>query len=271
MPIPALPPGVAAAASAAPSFPEGDGPAPAVDTGATVATDALRATPNVPFMYVHFGDDPGNWFVGEVDGVNVWLPYLQQYPVTPGVGGVRTLKSGELPGEEADELVKSVQRRGGTLLPLSLKYRATTPCIDRHSRQGTLYHDVFTRPRVRTGRNKRTVKFTVDTAARNRWLLSLIENGAVPAPAPELLDERKAQRAARVERVAADTNRNEAVRDALVAEAAAEAEVYESAAVPELGGDAVTEAPEEAKAKPKPPRKRKSRAKTAAPAASKTS
>lgn len=204
--------------------------------------DLLRCESTPPFVFVHYGEDPGNWFVGNVDGVNVWLPYLQEHPLTPGCAGVRTRKTHERRGEELDEARALIRRRGGTEIPLELGYRASTPCVNRYGIEGRVYHDAWSRARPLRGRNRRTVKFTVDHQARNRWLLSLIESGVIAPPAPELLDERIAMRAARIDRVTTQTQLHPEVREQRISEAQADAEIYESAAIPGHGTNVLAEA-----------------------------
>lgn len=160
--------------------------------------EALQARPNFPFIFVFYADDPGNWFVGSVGGVDYWLPKLQRLEIRPGACGMRTLAKGEPADLAYQGALDKVRRKGGVALDRALDYCHATPCKDPKTRtDGAIHHDQFETPRVPKGRRKATVKFTADVEARNAWLLWLIEEGHVPAPDPEVIDENVARLAER--------------------------------------------------------------------------
>lgn len=159
----------------------------------------LPIAPGASFVYVFYPDDPGNWVVGEVDGVAYWLPCLSKLNLVPGQGGVRTLRKGERSDTMIAEAIAGVTKRGGIAIDKGHGYLMRTPA--RHPNTGAtgfVYHDRFESPKVPKGRKMRTLKFHTDTNARNTWLLSLITEGHIPAPDEELLDANRALLAERV-------------------------------------------------------------------------
>lgn len=208
--------------------------------------DYLPLAPGSGFIYTFYPDDPGNWVVGEVDGVAYWLPALSKLHLVPGQGGVRTLRKGERQDTMIAEAIAGVTKRGGIAISRDHGYLMRTPARHPNTGQvGHIYHDRFETPKVPRGRRMRTVKFHTDSEARNVWLLSLITEGHIPAPDPELLDHNRAVLADRV-RAKADRRGvslpsdlgvlSEDDRKRLpkyVTDAASASEVAEEAAVPE--------------------------------------
>ena len=161
--------------------------------------DALPVAPNAPFFYVFYPEDPGNWVIGHVDGVAYWLPSLNKLPIIPGTHGVRTLRKGEPASAAYKEALQLVRDRGGIVIEREhgylMKTRARNP---RTNQSGHLYHDRWESPRMPRGRKKRTVKYDQDRAGRNQWLLTLVQQGFLPAPHPDIVDANIARLAERI-------------------------------------------------------------------------
>lgn len=187
-----------------PRAPEADLPATRGGAESVIATEEtsgpeLKAAPQRPFLYVHYPNDPGNWRIGMVDGEPVWLPKLQKHSLTPGVGGVRTLSRGESPEAAYSEALNKIALRDGIALDRRLDYCYRTPCQHpRTKARGFVYHDQFEAPIPPKGRSKRTLKYDTDEAARDAWLLWLIQEGHLQAPDESVIDHNRMRISARI-------------------------------------------------------------------------
>lgn len=203
----------------------------------------LAAEPNWEFFLVHY---PGNWEV-ESEGLNAptWLPELQRDWVRPGVNLKRTPKEGQ-PEYAYDESHLTITRAGGVILPQDIQvagvdgYVRRVACRDpRTKRRGYLYMDAWEVPKPRPDGQR--VKFQRDRAAYNRWRKALVEAGYIALPDPDVIDTKAARVLSHVDRHAAKHDLPAEVREKLVEQAKAKAEMYESAVVPE--GDAAATPP----------------------------
>lgn len=180
-------------------------PVTPVNLADTQTSEALPAAPRDKWAYIHYPDDPGNWFVGEVGGRAVWLPRLQTFRLTPGASGVRTLERGEHPSAAYVEAFATLRRRGATVLePMSAYLRAWPARHPVTGVEGYIYTDHYTTPRVGKGRKTGVVKFHVDRDARNAWLYQLVADGEIAPPDPDIVDQAKAAIIARIVRRAAE-------------------------------------------------------------------
>lgn len=164
-----------------------------------VDEDVLPVPLGFPFLYAFYPDDRGNWRIGYIDGVPTWLPKLQKVPLVQGVGGVRTLAKGDSAELAYHDAIEKIRRKGGIVIDRREDYCWMYPARDPRTRaSGFVYHDPFESPRVNHDRDKRTVKYDQDHAARDAWLLDLMQRGVLPYPDPAILDLHKAQIVARV-------------------------------------------------------------------------
>lgn len=218
------------------------------------ANDVLEVRPGHPFFYVHYKDHPGNWFVGEIEaGEGVpeedvghwWLPKLQKEIGQPGVNGHRTLPRGARPEEAYDQAHLLITRNGGKVLPKSLGYEVERECRDPKTRTaGKVYLEAWQKPRTKL-RGKR-LKFDFDTQRYRRWLLSLMRDGLIDPPDPQIVQINLARIAARVDRREVDQTKPKHVEAAKIAVKAAE-----EAMVPERTPQAPVKPGRKVAAKPK--------------------
>lgn len=157
----------------------------------------LNAAPNTPFFLVHFRDAVGGW-MPETEGLEgpTWLPLLSRVPIVAGTSGHRTRGEGE--PLEASYLAAhdQIRQRGGIIIPLEFEtaeipgYMRVTDCRPRNAdgylgARGVYYHEAWCTP-TSAGFGQR-VKDRCDVGLYNRFRLSLVEAGIIPAPNPEIL------------------------------------------------------------------------------------
>jgi hypothetical protein len=201
--------------------------------------DRIPVRPNYPWFYVFYPDHPGNWFVAHIEsGPGVpdedvgdwWLPCLQTEPVIPGVNHHRTIKRGQRLESAYTDAHGKIRLDGGVVLDQSLGYRREVDCVDpRTQREGTFHIDVWSKPR-RARRGKR-LKFDFDRQRYYRWLLSLMREGVLPLPDPDILEERAEQYARRVERIEVEPELIPGKREEKMREAADYADRVSAASV----------------------------------------
>lgn len=202
--------------------------------------DVLQVEPGHPWFFVHYPHEPTAWFVAEITGEEGdpyvgtwWLPRLQTLISKPGVCGHRTKKRGQDMARTYGDAHNRVREQGGVILPHALGYLVEKDCVGPLSRNpGKAYIDAWSEPRAKLPRKRQ--KFTFDRQRYYRWLLTLLWEGVIPAPTPDIVDERTARLADRVHRrETQDHGGDDERKAALVAEAAARLEAATEAQVAE--------------------------------------
>ena len=189
---------------------------PAVEGAAVVrhagapqrAPDVLPVRPNHPFIYHFVPTDPGNWSPVSIEaGEGVaddevgtwWLPMLKALPIKPGLMGCRTVPRGANPSRAYSGAVERLREKGHFDLDPDLGYCVAKPCEDpRTKATGAYYMDAWSTPRRKLA--NRALKFNFDRQRYYRWLLSLIREGVIPAPDPDVVDARQARIVTQVQR-----------------------------------------------------------------------
>lgn len=182
--------------------------AASVGAGTTDDPNILRARPNHKFALVCYPDHPGNWSACEIEAgpgvpeedVGVWLlPTLQRESMQPGVCGHRTIKKGMSARAAYDDAHKVIERDGGIVLdPDSFEYLVERDCIDKTGTTGTYFMDTWQTPR--SALRGQRIKFDFDRQRYRRWILSLMREGYLPQPDPQIIAIKKNRAAARVTR-----------------------------------------------------------------------
>lgn len=188
----------------------------------------LALAPNYSFFLVHYANDRGAWFAGEiVSGPDVpeedvgvwWLPKLTPDHAKPGLCLHRTLMDGEDKRSAYQNAHSSIVADGGVVLPRAkLGYCVGYPCRDPITkRQGTYYTDPWSTPRPPV--RGRQQKFAFDRQRYHRWLLMLVREGYVEQPPEDVIEELKRRHSARIARRESQYDLPEQKRDRLVEDA----------------------------------------------------
>lgn len=207
--------------------------------GAVAGLERLRAGPNSPFFLIHYPHEAGSWSC-EVDGLDgpTWTPDLVVFSLVPGCGGVRTTERGEPASAAYEQALINLGRRGAAVympagpalqvddpehLPAGvppgpyIRQVETTTIPDGQSHGLPYYHlahETMTNGRTPTAPHKRTL----DGGAWNRWRVALVDDGTIPPPAADVIEERIDQQRRKVASAARDTRANADVRAAAVTE-----------------------------------------------------
>jgi len=199
-------------------------------TGAAASTkpgaNILPGTPRPNFFLMH---NPQGWEPNQrEDGSWEWLPILKQLLIKPGVNGVRSTGN----GIDHSQARIGFQDRGWTILDRELGY------VTRYrSRGGPSYYLTWDEP-VKAG-NRLVVRH--DAEGYNEFRRSLVEDGIIKMPIPEILE-------ARLEDYRKQINRN--AKDVHIPSVKAKVEAAQKLV------DGAGEAAKKAAPKPKPKRRR---------------
>jgi hypothetical protein len=206
---------------------------------------AIRSPPNYPFLYrVH----PSAWTV-ESEGLDgpTLLPEIGKHLLIPGCNGVRTLSDNEktTPERAYEDAVAAAQGKGWTYIALDTitdakhlppgvpagPFLREIPC--RHPQTGiagSRWVEAWSVPVATLPDDEQAFQF--DRASYNRWRLSLVESGKIPAPNAVVVSRLKARidgQHARIQsRVATDPH----VKEANLAKAKAASDAVAVAAAP---------------------------------------
>lgn len=132
----------------------------------------LPEHPRAKFYLMH---NPNGWEpVKREDGSWEWLPVLKRLICKPGVNGVRGTKG----GIDDSQARIGYQDRGWTILDRQLGYLTRYPC-----RRGYTYYLTWDQP-IKAGRR---VIVRHDSQGYNDFRRSLVEEGMLRAPLPEIL------------------------------------------------------------------------------------
>ena len=165
--------------------------------GPIAGGDRLNCPPDKPFVLMAH---PASGSV-QTEGLDkpTWLPELAMFRLEPGVQGVRTLRKGESAIDAFKGAADALERdEGWVIIPsnrpipgdftsdgVPLKtYVVDRPCYHRASGlEGTTHVEFYAR-RVPTRRTSDPVKWEHESmrAKKNRWILSLIQQGVIPVP-----------------------------------------------------------------------------------------
>ncbi len=149
----------------------------------------LKLAPRPNFYLMH---SPTSWECLETAKGWEWLPRLKQLPAASGVNGVRQTRA----GADVRPAMIRFQSEDWTILSQPERVRdggyvVTTPC------EGGLVHHCFYDSFKMVGNS---VIAKTDHKAKHDFLRSLVVNGHIPAPEPEILEaiiERQAHRLGR--------------------------------------------------------------------------
>ena len=144
--------------------------------GAEASTDpSAHILPELPRSNFYLMHNPEGWEpVQRDDGGWEWLPVLKKLLIKPGVNGVRSTRS----GSDDSQARIGFQDRGWTILNRDLGYITRYPC-----RKGYTYYLTWDKP-IKAGRR---VVIRHDEEGYNDFRRSLVIEGLIPKPVPEIL------------------------------------------------------------------------------------
>lgn len=207
--------------------------------GSTRTDAALPIAPNDSFFLRHH---PRNWRLSTTLEEPTYLPEVSMMILAPGVNGVRTTDRGEEPHKAYEDAVTRDERLGWVFLhpgapvptdclPDGMSpggYRRELDCRDPVTGRSGVYHlEAWRVPLAGLGDERQRFRF--DTAAYERWLLHLVESGAVQPMDPSLADAQAARVMQHVERVESSPL-PDAVRERRTAQKQAVADAHLAAA-----------------------------------------
>lgn len=146
-----------------------------VSGAAASTTPGANILPEMPRANFYLMHNPEGWEPVKLDdGGWEWLPVLKRLLIKPGVNGVRGGKG----GADDSQARMGYQDRGWTILSRELGYIMRYPC-----KRGYSYYLTWDKP-IKAG--KRLV-VRHDAEGYNDFRRSLIEDGLISAPIPEVL------------------------------------------------------------------------------------
>lgn len=156
-------------------------------TASSSQSPRLKAVPY--FLLMHH---PMGWEACEVEGRGLcWVPRLKKLPITPGSNGVRQGRAGGSP--DASLAIANQTSRGWRFIPEDYD----GGFVDRYEATGGVVY-LLKFESIKTIGNRSVVR--CDDAAYNAWRLGLVENGVIPAPEPEVLEDLMDRQRSRISR-----------------------------------------------------------------------
>jgi len=151
---------------------------------------------------------PGNWEVGDVDGVPYWLPEISVQPKAPGTPGMRTVAAGADPETGWESAVFQGGRKGWVYIDLTkpvppqflppgvqpgaLPFREYDCRDPKTGATGVCSIEVWRVPQPSLPEERQ--RFFFDRPRYNAWRLWLVESGTIAPPLGHVV-------AAKIERV----------------------------------------------------------------------